>query len=158
MLEIIPLNLIHKYKNFQIKKYRRHIVASGILTVDSKALLLKRGPNNHPAPGTWALPAGGVELLETSEEAVVRELKEEINVDVKINKLIRTENYFYDENQVRTHLIEFIYYVLPLRKDFRIKLDQCHTEYRFVPIKELGKYTSLAEPRRHAIIEIHKNL
>lgn len=158
MSKVIPLNLVHKYKNSQIKKFRQNIVASGILIIDSKVLLLKRGRNNFPAPATWALPAGHVEPLETPEKAVVREFKEETNIDVTIKKLVKIENYFYDLGGVRTHLIEFIYHVLPLKKTFRIKLDKDHIKYDFAPIEELSRYTSLVAPRKKAIREVHRNL
>jgi len=158
MLEVIPLNLIHKYKNSQIKEYRHRIVASAVLMKDSKVLLLKRGPDNYPASNTWSLPAGGVEHLETPEKAVLRELKEEINVNIEVNELIKIENYFYDKDEVRTYLIEFIYHVSPLKKDFKIELDQGHTEYKFVLMEELNQYTSLVEPRKQAIREIYKKI
>lgn len=158
MSKVIPLNLVHKYKNSQIKRYRQNIVASGILIIDSKVLLLKRGPNNFPAPATWALPAGHVEVLETPEKTVIREFKEETSMDVTINKLVKIENYFYDLGELRTHLIEFIYHVLPLKKEFRIKLDKGHIKYDFVPVEELSRYTSLVAPRKKAIREVHRNL
>ncbi|MDD5750764.1 MAG: NUDIX hydrolase [Candidatus Pacebacteria bacterium] len=158
MQEVIPLNLIHKHKNRRIKRTRQSIVASGILMIDSKALLLKRGPNNFPAPATWILPAGHVEPLETPEKAVVREFKEETNIDVMIRKLIKIENYFYDSGEVRNHLIEFIYHVIPLKKDFMIKLDKDHVEYDFAPVKNLSRYASLVAPRKKAIREAYKNL
>ena len=53
---------------------------------DGKILLLKRSID--PLGGFWAPPTGFVEWDETVEEAVVRETKEETNVDVVVDKLI----------------------------------------------------------------------
>jgi len=158
MSKVIPLNLLHKYKNSQIKKFRQNVVASGILIIDSKVLLLKRGQNNFPAPATWILPAGHVESLETPEKAAVREFKEETNIDVAIKKLVKIENYFYDSGKIRVHLIEFIYHVIPLKKEFIIKLDKEHIKYDFAPIEKLNRYASLVAPRKKAIREVYKNL
>jgi ADP-ribose pyrophosphatase YjhB (NUDIX family) len=44
-----------------------------------KLLMVKRG--NHPYAGQWALPGGFVTVTESLEEAALRELKSETNVD-----------------------------------------------------------------------------
>lgn len=43
----------------------------------------------------WTLPGGGLEHDETFEEAVVREVREEVNVDVKVVKHLFTGTYEY---------------------------------------------------------------
>lgn len=44
-----------------------------------KLLLIKRG--NHPYMGQWAIPGGFVKMNESLDEAALRELKEETNID-----------------------------------------------------------------------------
>ncbi|MDA3792155.1 MAG: NUDIX hydrolase [Elusimicrobia bacterium] len=51
-----------------------------------RILLVKRGV--EPEKGKWSLPAGFMELGESPEEAVLRELKEEAGIDGKIKELI----------------------------------------------------------------------
>ena len=51
-----------------------------------QVLLIERG--NEPFKGKWALPGGFLDMDETLEEAVVRELKEETNISgVELNQL-----------------------------------------------------------------------
>jgi 8-oxo-dGTP diphosphatase len=50
---------------------------------DGKVLLMKRGPRaKGPYEGTWALPGGHLKLLERVDEAIIRELKEELDLEV----------------------------------------------------------------------------
>jgi mutator protein MutT len=55
---------------------------AAILFEEHKLLLLKR--NQEPWEGYWNFPAGFLELEETPEEAVVREVKEESGFDVAV--------------------------------------------------------------------------
>ncbi|WNB90861.1 NUDIX domain-containing protein [Bacillus sp. NEB1478] len=41
----------------------------------------------------WTLPGGGLEFGETFEKAVVREVREEVNLDVKVVKYLFSRNY-----------------------------------------------------------------
>ena len=60
--------------------------AAVLVEHDGKFLLGKRNKKN--AYGTWVIPGGGVDFGETIEDAAVREIKEETNLDVEILKLI----------------------------------------------------------------------
>ena len=87
------------------------IVGVGVLVIrDKKILLVKRG--QPPSIGKWTVPGGLVELGERTEEAAVRELKEECNIVVKITEIIDVFDYIeYDKNgQTRFHyvIIDFL--------------------------------------------------
>ena len=58
----------------------------GVILQDSNVLLLLR--KRPPETGFWSLPGGRVEFMERVEDALVRELKEELGVDVEIDSLI----------------------------------------------------------------------
>ncbi len=53
---------------------------------DDKIVLIRRG--NDPFKGMWALPGGFVDVGETVDIACVREVKEECNIDVEIEKIL----------------------------------------------------------------------
>ena len=70
---------------------RRHpdrpIVAVGAVIVhDGRVLLVKRG--QEPLKGQWSLPGGGVELGETLERAVAREVHEETGLLVDVGPIV----------------------------------------------------------------------
>jgi mutator protein MutT len=52
----------------------------GVVVHDGKVLLIRRG--KEPLRGRWVVPGGTVELGETLEEALVREMKEETDLAV----------------------------------------------------------------------------
>lgn len=58
----------------------------GVLLDDRKVLLLLR--RNPPEAEFWSLPGGRVEFMERVEDAVVRELKEELGIVVEIESLL----------------------------------------------------------------------
>ena len=58
-------------------------VAVIILNKKNQVLLQKRAD-----VALWGIPSGHVEIGETVSEAAIREIKEETNLDIRINKLI----------------------------------------------------------------------
>ena len=61
------------------------LAAAAIILLDGKLVMVKRGVD--PDKGKWCLPSGFEEYEESPLEAVVRETKEETNLDVRIVKL-----------------------------------------------------------------------
>jgi len=66
------------------------IRASGILVEDGKVLLAA-----HHKAGTdyWVLPGGHVRFGESAPEAVIRELREEANIEVEVGSLVLAFDY-----------------------------------------------------------------
>ncbi len=70
----------------EIRKKVPMVTVDGIIIEEGKVLLIKRATS--PYKDHWALPGGFVELGETLEEAVAREVKEETGLQTKPVKLI----------------------------------------------------------------------
>ena len=75
-----------------------------------EVLLVRRG--QEPAKGVWSLPGGLVELGETLEEAVVREVREETGLAVQVLGLTAVLDRIYHDGQGRIPyhyvLIDFV--------------------------------------------------
>ena len=66
------------HKNFKI-------VVSIALINDFNEILLSKRPKNKHLGGFWEFPGGKVETNEVPEHALIREIKEELNIDIKNN-------------------------------------------------------------------------
>lgn len=78
-------------------------VATGILEDENGRLLISLRPEGKPWPGFWEFPGGKVDPGETPEEALHRELWEEIGIRVLDAEPFRTLDYTYPERTVRLH-------------------------------------------------------
>ena len=70
------------------RDYPTHpIVGVGaIILDDGQVVLVRRG--HEPALGEWSLPGGMVELGETIEQAIIREVQEEVGLTVEVANLV----------------------------------------------------------------------
>jgi len=59
--------------------FRREYSAGGVVIKDRREVLLIKNPS-----GIWTFPKGHIEPGETKEQAAVREVKEETNIDAEI--------------------------------------------------------------------------
>ena len=62
---------------------RPYLAVSAAIFRDGKVLIVRRA--RPPAHGLYTLPGGGVELGETLEDAVIREVREETALEVAPN-------------------------------------------------------------------------
>lgn len=79
-------------------------VVAGIITdkASGKILATERGYGEFL--GKWEFPGGKIEPGETREAALVRELREELAIDVKIEKFIGTVEYDYPKFHLTMHM------------------------------------------------------
>ena len=76
----------------------------GVVIRDGRALLVRRG--SKPLKGQWSIPGGTLELGETIAEGVVRELREETGLDVRVVDLIEVfERIFPGEGRPQYHFV-----------------------------------------------------
>lgn len=59
-----------------------HYVSCGLLVRAGQILLVHRSPSKAKYPNVWDLPGGHLEPGEDSRQALVRELREELNVEI----------------------------------------------------------------------------
>jgi len=72
----------------------------GVIIDDGRALLIRRG--SEPLRGEWSIPGGSLELGETLEEGVARELWEETGLRVRVLELLEVFDRIYFGNGENT--------------------------------------------------------
>lgn len=72
------------------------VVCALIQNDDGKIFCCQRGPG-RALEGKWEFPGGKIEPDETKEQAIVREIKEELKSKIEVIKYIGVSNYEYTE-------------------------------------------------------------
>ena len=80
-------------------------VRSGIMIIKDNKILLHKNDNKD----NYCLPGGGVKFLETSEEAIIREIKEETGLDIKVDSFVTTIENIFEKDGIKFHEVYFIY-------------------------------------------------
>ncbi|MGH9256330.1 MAG: NUDIX hydrolase [Vicinamibacterales bacterium] len=93
----------------------RPIVGIGAVIVrDGRVVIVKR--RYEPLAGRWSLPGGTLELGETLETGVVREMREETGLDVEVGPVIEVfDRIMLDERRrVQYHFVLVDYLCRPV--------------------------------------------
>ena len=76
-------------------------VVAAIIKKENKILATKRGYGEFI--NMWEFPGGKIELGETKEAALIREIKEELDADIKIDEFALTVEYTYPTFHLTMH-------------------------------------------------------
>jgi len=134
-----------------MKPVIQKIIVAGIVVNNGQVLIIQRSTNEDVYPGIWEVPSGRRELFETSEEAIIREVNEEVGMDVKpIVPVDVFEFRVEKENEIRDATqISFLCKTIGKPS---VKLSSEHQNFAWVKEKELNEY-NLTEEVREAIIK-----
>ena len=76
-------------------------VVAAIIEHEGKVLATQRGYGEFE--GGWEFPGGKVEAGETPEEAIVREIQEELSATLEVDRFVTTVDYDYDTFHLTMH-------------------------------------------------------
>ena len=105
---------------------------SAVLILDDKdrALILKRSMKSRWMPGKWGLPGGKVEKSENSLGAVIRETKEETDLDLEPVDMKRLEEF--------SNKVVDMFYASAYTGEVRIDFE--HDDFEWVTRADIESY------------------
>ncbi|MFA5633835.1 MAG: (deoxy)nucleoside triphosphate pyrophosphohydrolase [Candidatus Dojkabacteria bacterium] len=107
-------------------------VVAGILRDQDKVLIGQRPKGKHQEY-KWEFPGGKLEENESPENALKREFREELGIDIEIDHFLCEVIYKYSKMEVKVKA----YFISTTDKDIK-KLE--HESILWVPLNELKQY------------------
>ena len=97
-------------------------------------LLLRRCP---PEVDCWSIPGGAVELFETVEDAIIREIKEELGLDARVVALLNVTNHILENEG--THWVSPAFLINVVKGTPEIKEPEKHGGLKWFFIDDLPR-------------------
>ncbi len=117
---------------------------------EGSILLVKRG--NPPLAGTWSFPGGITNPFESLRDAVIREVREECNIDIEVGDLIKIFEYIERDKEERVKYHYIVFDFKALYKGGTLSHSSDALETKWVKLDELSKY-KLTEAVKEVIKE-----
>ena len=119
----------------QIIEVKNRLVSIIALIDDENKILIGKRPAGKAFENLWEFPGGKVKKNETAEQALIRETKEEINIDLSDNCIAPLSFSTYKSENINIIILLFI-----SRKWNLDPICKIHTELRWVKANNLNKY------------------
>lgn len=113
-----------------------------MIVKDGKYLAVHKANITDPY---FELPGGRMQFQETIEDTVIREVKEELNLDIKPIRLLDTWNYLSENYQVAG-----VIYYCQIVGDDTISLSSEHDAYRWFDIYDMSQMNVLFKAKMEA--------
>ena len=123
------------------KAYRFPVSIKGVLLVDGKIPLLKNERDEYELPG------GKLEIHETPQECLAREIEEELNIKVSVGTIIDSWHYHIDE---LTHVVIITYACVTQAHVNDLVLSHEHKELKLFAPEEIP-YLIMPEGYKNSI-------
>jgi len=117
------------------------LVTNAVIHKDGKVLIGRKKEGPHPVNlgGKWHFPGGRIELGETPEQAIIREMKEETGLDVKVKRMFDAHMLRQYVNNKRG-LVVFVWFLVEPADKREPKANDDLVEVKWVPKKEAMTY------------------
>ncbi len=119
------------------------------LIIQNKKLLIAQNNSDSDHPFQWEFPGGKTRNMETSEDAVKREILEELEIEIEIREKMNSVKFDYGFKQIV--LIPFLCSI----KKGEIKLNE-HKAFKWISITELGEIDFSGADRK--LVQHDRNL
>ena len=113
------------------------VVVGGLIYQNEKILICQRKEEgDHPLK--WEFPGGKLKDSENNKEALKRELKEELSIEV--NEMIFFDEYLYEYKKLSKNLKLVFFQIFQFEGEIQNKV---HQQLKWIDISKLGEYDFL---------------
>ena len=98
---------------------------------NDEILILKRHPASRSDPEKWELPGGKVEPGEFFDDALVREIKEETNLDAKVGDFCEA----VQKDSIHKRTVQLIMYLDDVKGD--VEISDEHTDWMWASLEKI---------------------
>ena len=109
-------------------------VCAAIIINNNKILLTQRGYGEYK--DKWEFPGGKIEENETKEEAIIREIKEELDASIKVEKFLTKVEYDYTSFYLKMNV-----FIASLTSSHLLFKE--HESYKWIDVSELNDLDAL---------------
>lgn len=108
------------------------LTVRGIIKNDSgEILIVKRHPKSKTDPEKWELPGGKVESGEFFADALIREIKEETDLDVDVGDFCEAVQNDYSHKRT----VQLMMYLIDVKGE--VKISDEHTEFMWASLEKI---------------------
>lgn len=132
-----------------MKKVVQKIVAGGIVLHEGKILIVQRDSNDDYGD-LWEIPSGKREEFEKTVDALVREVKEETNLDVEVGDPVGVFEFIIEKKDETRDMTQVSFLVKPIGK-IDVKLSSEHQNFAWITKDEINDYNISDETKANLI-------
>jgi 8-oxo-dGTP diphosphatase len=108
-------------------------------------LLLRRSEQKDFARGAWECVTGRVDQGEGFEDALHREVREELGVEVRVEHILGT-THFYRGDPIPENELVGVIYLCALPDPSSIRISPEHSEYRWLSVDQAIELLTISDP------------
>jgi 8-oxo-dGTP diphosphatase len=121
-------------------------IAALIWSVETRQyLLLRRSDRKDYAPGVWECVTGRVDQGEGFEDALHREVREELGVEVQVQAILGTTHFYRGEPVPENELVGVVYFC-SLSDPAAIHISPEHSEFRWLTAEGAMALLTASDP------------
>ncbi len=126
-----------------MKNLQRQIVTvSAYIQNKNGELLIIQRAQHDSHPGLWEIPSGGLEWGEDPYLGVLREVKEETNLDVEIEELLLVDSFVTERPENNHHFIRIGFACRMLDEIKEVSLSDDHQAYKWVSLDSVNELST----------------
>ena len=123
------------------------IVVEGLLVHEGKDLVVRRSANESFLAGHYEVPGGKVDFGEDPSDALKREFKEEVNLDIQVGEPFTT--YAYTTKNGTRHTVSIVFHVEIADRLDKLQLSSAHDNHRWIDATTIDDIEMTPEMREN---------